>query len=586
MEKCNFYKGMDISFLPQYMDRGIQIKDFDGTVADPFFLIKKYGVNSIRLRIWKNPENEPESGGYCSLAYTLAMAKKIKEWGMHFLLDFHYSDYWADPSSQKKPEQWKNLSFEELEQAVFDYTKDTLMVFKKEGVLPDMVQIGNEVRSGLLFPDGELPDYIHMVRLLNAGIRGARLAAGMDEMQVIIHLDQGGRYFYLKEWFSKAIENGLENFDVIGLSYYPFWHGTFSDLKETMEHLVQDYHKPIMIVETAYAWRSSQNGFIDEVQEKIAGFNASPENQAKALKLVMNIVASLPEQMGRGVYYWEPLCLPFPGEGGWAENMGLLDEDGGVMEGINVFRFTRKEACGEEYVKVYTPSPVIVQPGHDPVLPKELPVLYFDGSIVRHRVIWDMSMLDDRQGYQEGEYVFWGKVESVGEPVEITVRVLEASEKMENLIHDADWKEGLAEWTVTQDQEQVIAQIVPEFVDPFPALPLNNLRVEGIRNFNFSISQKVWAAYPGIYCLSVEFLGTDTTNVDIRLFVQSVRERRETVIHPVEHKWQIYKIESIRCREEYVTVGITIQAPPVYGIMRNFRLVKIGNMEEERKENL
>ncbi len=576
MDKCDFYKGMDISFLPQFTDKGMQVKDFDGTVVEPFLLLKKYGVNSIRLRIWKNPENEPESGGYCSLAHTLAMARKIKEWGMHFLLDFHYSDYWADPANQRKPKEWEGLSFEELEHAVFDYTKDTLLSLKKEGLLPDIVQIGNEIRSGLLFPDGELPDYIHMVRLLNAGIRGARMAVGMDELQVMIHLDQGGRYFYLKEWFSKAIENGLENFDVIGLSYYPFWHGTFPDLKETMERLIQDYHKPIMIVETAHAWRRCQNGFIDEVQEKIAGFNASPEGQAKALKLVMNITASLPEHMGRGVYYWEPLCIPLPGEGGWAENMGLLDENGCVMEGINVFGFTRKEACGEQYAKVYESSPVVMQPGHKPILPRELPVLCFDGSIVKHKVIWDTSMLNNILNQQKGEYVLWGKVEGVGEPAKITVSVSENSEEMENLVHDANWEQGLTEWTVVQDREHVIVQIVPEFVNPNPAPPLNGLRVEGVKQFKFNISQKIWTVYPGIYSLSVEFLGTDTTNVDIRLFVQSDEERRETVIHPVEHNWQIYKIENIRCKEEYLTIGISIQAPPVYGIMRNFRLVKTG----------
>ena len=134
-----------------------------------------------------------------------------------------------------------------------------------------------------------------------------------------------GRYFYLKDWFDHAFEAGLSDFDVIGLSYYPFWHGTFNDLKETTKKLIQDFKKPIILAETAHAWRKSKNGFIDEAQEKIAGFAASPLGQRMVLDMDNTIMASLPDKMGRGIYYWEPLCIPRGDEGGWAENMGILD---------------------------------------------------------------------------------------------------------------------------------------------------------------------------------------------------------------------------------------------------------------------
>ena len=111
----------------------------------------------------------------------------------------------------------------------------------------------------------------------------------------MIHLDQGGRYFYLKDWFDRAFEAGLSDFDVIGLSYYPFWHGTFNDLKETTKKLIQDFKKPIILAETAHAWRKSKNGFIDEAQEKIAGFAASPLGQRMVLDMDNTIMASLPE---------------------------------------------------------------------------------------------------------------------------------------------------------------------------------------------------------------------------------------------------------------------------------------------------
>lgn len=339
----DFYRGVDISSLPRSLAEGMRVRDRDGSETDPFELLKKYGVNSVRLRIWNDPGAVPEAEGYCGLEDTLWMAGKIKENHMSFLLDFHYSDYWADPANQRKPKAWENLSFSELEEAVYSFTRDTLARLREEGLLPDIVQIGNEIRSGLLFPEGELPDYAGMVRLVNAGIRGAREAAGAQQLQVMIHLDQGGRYDWLHEWFEKAFAAGLEDFDLIGLSYYPFWHGTYLDLRDSMNRLVKDYGKPILIVETAYAWRRSERGFIDEDQIRIGCMEATPPGQRRVLEYVMHLVAELPGRMGRGVYYWEPLCVPENGGGGWSENMGLLDETGRVMEGIEAFLQTREE---------------------------------------------------------------------------------------------------------------------------------------------------------------------------------------------------------------------------------------------------
>ena len=356
----DYYKGMDISFLQEYMEKGMKTYDLDGTPTDPLKLAKKHGVNAMRLRIWHTPENVPESGGYCSLERTIAMAKKIKQEGFDFLLDFHYSDWWADPGKQRKPMAWENLHGTELEEAVYTYTKKVLCALKEADAMPDMVQIGNEIRSGLLFPDGELPDYASMVRLVNAGIRAAREIGG-KELLIMIHLDQGGRYFYLKDWFDRAFEAGLSDFDVIGLSYYPFWHGTFNDLKETTKKLIQDFKKPIILAETAHAWRKSKNGFIDEAQEKIAGFAASPLGQRMVLDMDNTIMASLSDKMGRGIYYWEPLCIPRGDEGGWAENMGILDERGQAMEAIHSFEFVRGDAKPELPAKIYKPQRLTVQ---------------------------------------------------------------------------------------------------------------------------------------------------------------------------------------------------------------------------------
>lgn len=634
----DFYKGMDISFVPELLDEGMQIYDLGGTPIAPLALAKKYGVNSIRLRIWNDPENVREAKGYCSLKHTMDMAKQIKSYGLGFMLDFHYSDYWADPEKQRKPKAWEGLCFEELQDAVYQYTKDTLITLKEADVLPEIVQIGNEIRSGLLFPDGELPDYEGMVKLVNAGIRGAREAAGPDEMKIMIHLDQGGRYFYLKEWFDRSIAHGLDDFDIIGLSYYPFWHGTFMDLKESMEKLIQDYRKPIIIAETAHAWRRSKNGYIDEAQERIAGFPATPEGQKKVLDLVMNITAAIPDLMGIGVYYWEPLCVPREGDGGWGENMGILDESGRVHESIKAFLFTRDQQQFKEAAKIYDPKQMILLKGSKPLLPEELNVLYYDGSIRKHSVWWtgcfsDTADIPDKECVQEnenvpdneylkentnvpcekqpqnnqdlvdrewinqpGEYWLSGEIEEISLKTSMKVKVVEQLEESENLIRDENWEEGFTQWILEKSDERVTAQLLPEQVVPFPAPPVNQVRVESPMNFHFTIYQDVTIQTPGRYKLQVEYRGTDTTNVDVRMFVEYMEERhskrkenisleeehsmdswKEQIIHPTDDDWVLHEIENIECRPGILKVGIRISAPPIFGQIRQFRLVQCCN---------
>lgn len=500
----DYYKGMDISFLQEYLEKGMKTYDVDGTQLAPLALAKKHGVNAMRLRIWHTPENVPESGGYCSLERTIAMAKKIKQEGFDFLLDFHYSDWWADPGQQRKPKAWENLHGAELEEAVYAYTKQVLCALREAGAMPDMVQIGNEIRS-LLFPDGELPAYDSMVRLVNAGIKAAREIGG-ESLLIMIHLDQGGRYFYIKDWFDHAFAAGLADFDVIGLSYYPFWHGTFTDLKETTQKLIQDFKKPIILAETAHAWRKSKNGFIDEAQEKIAGFAASPVGQRMVLDMDNTIMASLPDKMGRGIYYWEPLCIPRDGEGGWAENMGILDERGQAMEAIHSFEFVRDDARPELPAKIYQPKRLTV-PIHSSVqLPEEVKVLYRDGSIQSHRVKWEHT--GALQADEIGSIFAKGAIDGFGEldnewlePVVQEIEVVEKLTSQENLFADANWDDGLTQWETSSSEDGVNVQLYPEFEDPFPAPPVNAVRVEGVKNFTFRISQKKENLAPGQYVL-------------------------------------------------------------------------------------
>ncbi len=334
--KPAFLKGADISTVPEKEEKGLKFRDIDGTVRDPLELLEEYGVNSVRLRIWNDPSKEPKSGGYCDLARTIAMARRIKERNMHFLLDFHYSDYWADPGKQNKPAAWADLNFEDLRKAVYDYTYNVLIELSKNDALPDMVQVGNEVRSGILFPDGAVPDYRSLAKLINAGIRAVRDVS--ENIQVMIHLDQGGRFFCLREWFDAMFAAGMDQIDAIGISFYSFWHGTFADLKDSMAQLIDRYKLPVYIVETAHPWRHCPLEHVNKDMMRGAGFPAGVEEQRKAVELAMQIAAEVSGERKTGVYYWEPLCFTDHNLDTWDENMGMMDTEGKLLPSFTVFR--------------------------------------------------------------------------------------------------------------------------------------------------------------------------------------------------------------------------------------------------------
>ena len=248
--------------------------------------------------------------------------------------------------------------------------------------------------------------------------------------------------------------------------------------------------------------------------------------------------------------------------------MGLLEVKGTIMEGIRSFLFTRNDACPEKPAKIYEPEPMTVVKDEACGLPEMLPVLLYDGMVEQRRVNWN-EVPDTRV---TGEYDVTGNVEGVPFAAHAKICVVEELPEAENLLLDVGWEDGLARWNVEKSEDAVAVQLFPEFVDPFPAPPVNAVRVEAPKNFTFSICQTVKVQEAGTYTLSVAFQGTDTTNVDVRLFLNTEEGKEETVIHPTEHAWTGYKVTCEIRKPQEVTAGIRISSPPMYGMMRNFCL--------------
>jgi arabinogalactan endo-1,4-beta-galactosidase len=317
--------GADLSSMKQAEDHGFQFKE-NGQIKPCLQIFKDHGFNWIRLRLFHTPTQLPNN-----LAYTIALAKEAKRQGFKFLLDYHYSDTWADPGKQFIPKAWEGKSHDELVMAVFEYTRSTMIAFRDSGAFPDMVQIGNEISNGMLWPDGKLPDnWDNFAELVQAGINGVFAGCGNNSCpEIMIHIDKGGDKNFTKYFFDNLQSYGIK-FDVIGQSYYPWWHGSLLDLRECLYFTATEYKKDILVVEVAYNWKPT------EYINKNAPFAESPEGQKEFLEEVNRIVMNVPDNRGAGILWWEPAVS----RGG---SRSFFDEEGNVLPVIQVFdKFTRK----------------------------------------------------------------------------------------------------------------------------------------------------------------------------------------------------------------------------------------------------
>ncbi len=374
-----FIKGMDISTLVEMEKCGARYYDC-GKEGDLFDILKSYGTNAVRIRLWNDPYDSngmPYGAGTNDLETMVILAKRAKEHGMDILLDFHYSDFWADPGKQFKPKAWEGMDADGLVQAIYDYTVNVMNVCKDNGCIPDMVQAGNELSNGMLWPDGQvfnestalslgrMPEYDNLARFVSAGIRGVK--AVNPDTKIMIHLDNGGNNELYRRWFDNYIKRG-EDFDVIGLSYYPFWHGTLNDLSANMADIAKRYGKELIIAEVSMGFTmedykdyeklpdEERKGMAtrQELVDKIE-YPMTKEGQSGFMKDIMDRICKVPDGLGAGFYYWEPAWIPVNGSG-WATkesleyikdpgpcgnewaNQALFDYNGNVLPALKVIR--------------------------------------------------------------------------------------------------------------------------------------------------------------------------------------------------------------------------------------------------------
>jgi arabinogalactan endo-1,4-beta-galactosidase len=298
-----FIAGADVSHLAFFEERGIVYRNA-GQATDALALLKQRGLTCARLRLFTSSAQQAQANPYDSinnLDYTLPLAVRAKQAGLQLLLDFHYSDSWADPGKQTKPAAWTNFNFAQLEQRMYDYNSNTIAAFKAAGAMPEYVQVGNEIIQGVLWPDGKVggssdtpAQWQKLGVLLKAAIRGIKDAAAGQPPRIMIHIDRGGDWAGTR-WFFDNLRQQQVEFDLIGQSYYPFWHGTLDALRNCLTNATARYDKPMVVVETAFPWSNSADIF---------GIPATPEGQVQFVVELAKIVKAVPDELGIGIVWW------------------------------------------------------------------------------------------------------------------------------------------------------------------------------------------------------------------------------------------------------------------------------------------
>ncbi|MBB5219282.1 arabinogalactan endo-1,4-beta-galactosidase [Treponema rectale] len=611
----DFMNGVDISMIDQIEKSGGKFYNAAGEQQDIFEILKDNGVNWIRIRLWNKPvyENDvydkngkriakkgsPMGGGNNDLETDLRIAKRIKAAGLKFMLDFHYSDFWADPGKQYMPQEWKNLSPKELEVEVEKFTRETINAFTEAGGAPDAVQIGNELNSGFMWPVGQLwsddPNVKiggmkQFISLLQKASDGVRNAENGKNIQIVIHLADGGKQDLYK-WIFDEVKKAKIDYDIIGLSFYTYWHGSMDDLKANLEMISKRYGKKMAVVETAYAFTEdggdSQGDVFMTYSDDKYGYVPSVQGQATAIRDVIETVASV--KGGCGVFYWEADSIICKGselsatEGNTWENQAMFDFTGKALPSLAVWNLVHgrgevKNVWGGSASLAKTESvpygmsdkvELTIRPGEVPQLPSAVKLVFSDDSEKLVNVKWDSY--NWKAQTKAGKIILKGTASGYDFKPELAV---EFSDKV-NLVEDGSFESGkLGAWKLNGSSTAC-----------FLENNKGNAR-SGKWTYKYwlasgfkSILSREFKDIPnGTYRLSVWAMGGGGEN-NIRLFAArydgTEKQITSKIVNTGWQDWHQYTIE-VPVTNGKATIGIYLDtAPDCWGNFDDIEFVKV-----------
>lgn len=568
----DFIKGADVSIMPELERNGTKFYD-NGIEQDGLTILKNHGVNWIRVRIWNNPYvvgQEGVGGGNTDEAKAIEMAKRAKALGMKVLVDFHYSDFWVDPGQQKKPDAWKNDSGDKLVDDVYAYTAKVMQDFNAQGVTPDMVQVGNELNNGMLWPEAQLTEdnpngYKFLAKLLNAGLQAVHDNDKDNKVKTMIHLAGVDVNLYHTFFDNLIVKNKVNDFDIIGMSFYPFWHGTMDDLKNTMNNVSAKYNKDVIAVETAFGYTLEDADFeknnFGTNEEKVGGYKATVQGQATGLRDVMATVASVNDNRGLGIFYWAPDWVinekvgwkSNGGGNGW-DNLTLFDTKGNALESMDTFNLVsdpNNQYIEPQVTTINTVDVKDVSLYSNVDLPQTVGVVYSNDAVKNMSVKWDVAKPIFAK---PGNYTISGTVEGLAQKA---IANIEVKNKMNLVLNGNFENETLNGWDIVGDSSAInLAWNQGDVRDKCAMHYWNN------KPFNVIIKQKLKGLSDGKYTLSCWTQGNGLAS-KYQLFVkQNGVEMTTDIKDDGWNRWHQTSIKNIEVKNGEVEIGFILNGRP------------------------
>lgn len=605
----DFIRGMDASSVLVEENSGVKYYNFDGEEQDVFQTLAEGGINYIRLRVWNDPFDENGNGyggGNNDVATAVALGKRATAYGMKVCIDFHYSDFWADPKRQHAPKAWEGMDVTQKCDALYNFTKESLTEILDAGVDVGMVQVGNEINNGM---SGETK-LENVTQLLHAGCRGVREISEKYEkdISIAIHYTRITDKAQVDSLVAN-LEKSEMDYDMIGLSFYPFWDGSMSNMQRVVELIQERYGKKVFIAETSYCYTSedgdgSGNSLVG-IDDLAEGHPATVQGQAS---MVRDVCAAAHEAGALGVFYWEGVWLPV-GEAtadnspvwekygsGWAssyaadydpkdaglyyggcswDNQAMFDFEGYPLESLKVFKYLETGCAAPLKVDSVPALHVTCNVGGELMLPEQVDVIYNDRSANKpSAVTWNAAQLAAIDMNAGGVYEITGTLED-GTAVTATVEI-----KMDNLVRNPSFEDGdTSMWKVTYEGTDNPTDYQVNEADAHSGEVAFHFWSEDTE-MDFSIEQEFTDLEAGTYQLMTYAQGGDLTEgAAMELYaVTSDGEQTEPFMVTTYKDWKNPTIPQIKVSDGSLTIGVRIRCNPLsWGTVDDFVLNRVSD---------
>ena len=597
----DFIMGVDVSSVISLEQSGVKFYGWDGQEQDIFATLKESGVNYIRVRVWNDPYNADGNGyggGNNDLAKAVEIGKRAAAQGMKLLVDFHYSDFWADPAKQKTPKAWDDLNLEEKAEQVYQYTKESLQTLLKEGIAVGMVQIGNETTNEIC----DVSNHEDMCKIFQAGCRAIKEINAEQSQTILSAIHVTNPEKGTATSWAKILEDYHVDYDVLATSYYPYWHGTLENLTNELQLVANTYHKKVMVAETSYAYTLEDGdghpNTISTEESLVNGYPATIQGQASSVRDVIHAVSEVGEA-GIGVFYWEPAWLPVGTEletnraiweqygSGWAssyageydpedagqwyggsavDNQALFDFTGHPLSSLNVFRYVKTGAVTERKIQSWENPEITIEVGEVLTMPQTIEVCYNTGEKEQKSVVWEEYSMD--MIHTPGIYKIAGKADEIH--VEATVTV-----KAKNYLKNPSFEEeDMSHYLLSQ----------PYLTRQWETATTGNYALHFYNDEAIScMAEQKIVLEPGHYTFSLNMQGGDT-GADSEIFAYVMQGENQLGKQEIQltgwKQWVNPSISFSLERETEVTVGISVKANAgAWGTSGDWTLIKTADIQ-------